>query len=395
MKLQQKYDSLGKIRSEALLAADTRNIAATGVPRGYVQMTSAVTSRHEASPSHHEAKLRARTLQHVPSRTSSLPRSRDVTDASRTLERAPKFSEILQSHSPARSFSSSIDSQCPDLQALLSHDYRLKPEVKEKSWMLENKPETMSYAATLPPKPERAAWAEASVAQEERQRVFSKDPKPQSVMTPSCDCPEPMLSEHELLQVDIFYRSHTSKVFVSRSAAHMYFGSARSMTRSIDDACATRGSVSTSHWHAIKAGVPLLLLDGVGSGSRAERKLHLVFAERGTGFALWRDVMSHTSNYNALMPDLHTLRSSRDPSQLVAFKFFDRDGAKDFFQKFHTVITHPEYEDILNVGGKKKKVSKSNSSGKKAKLPNKAAISGPCCFTHITSLDRENPDDAK
>ena len=387
MRLQQKYETLGKVRSDATVASE-----ASAAPRGYTQMTQATTSRHEARselPGNNDAMFRAQTLQHVPCRTSSLPRSRhdvteaDVASASRTMGRAPKFSDILRIHSPARSFSNSMDSQYPDLQALLSHDFTLKPEVRED---------------VTPPQPSTKMMPQASSQREPDDRsIKTKEerddvtkPKPQA--TSACECPSPLLSEHELLQVDIFYRSHTSKVFVSRSAAHMYFGSVRSMSRSVDDACATHGGVSTSHWHAVKSGVPLLLLDGVGT---SERRLHLVFAERGTGFALWRDVLSHASKYNALLPDLHTLHWSRDTAQLVAFKFFDRQGAKDFFQKFHTVITHPEYEDVLIANTKKKKVAKTSSGGRKAKLPNKAAISGPCCFTHITSLDREIPDEPK
>lgn len=188
----------------------------------------------------------------------------------------------------------------------------------------------------------------------------------------------PSLTEQEILQVDIFYRSHKSKVFVCQCVAELYFGSVRN-SKTFDNFYSE--SNNSSGWTLIKPGVPALVLD------TAERKLHLIFAEKGTGFTLWKETVTNATNYTAVQPNFHTLHLVNDPSKLVGLSFQDSSGASDFLHKLNSIITNPDNEDILNPGkkGKKKKKEKKN---KLKKPTSKADISAPCCFTHITALDR-------
>ena len=193
----------------------------------------------------------------------------------------------------------------------------------------------------------------------------------------------PALTEQETLQVEMFYRSHKTEVFVCQSLANMYFGNIRGSVSSTQSSC----MIESGHWQFFKSGVPVLVLDS--GQSRRKRKLHIILTERGTGFTLWKDSMNHLTNYASPQSTFHTMHLSNDHTKLAGFRFVDAAAAVDFYHKIFKLVSDPN-DDILNLSGTKgkKKAKSKEKDKKKYKAPTKADISTPCCFTHITKLDR-------
>ena len=193
--------------------------------------------------------------------------------------------------------------------------------------------------------------------------------------------PDKPLSEQDIMQVEMFYRSHKSEVFVCQCVSQMYFGSApkhSSMQIHLPE--------NSDNWTAVKAGIPVLILDT--GESRRDRRLSLVLAERGTGFMLWRDIVNHLTGYREVQPAFHAMHLSTDHTRMAAFQFDDAGAASDFLLRLSHLTSDPD-DSILNLTGrsKKKKESKFKRKGK-YKAPAKSDISSPCCFTHVTNIDR-------
>jgi len=103
----------------------------------------------------------------------------------------------------------------------------------------------------------------------------------------------------------------------------MLTGSA-SRRRSLTDDVAARQTV----WSPVDVGVPVLVVD-TGQGRR-RRRLHVVLADRKSGFPRWRQAVDHLTDYQAAGPGLHTLRQSTDHAQLAALSFQDNSEANRF-----------------------------------------------------------------
>ena len=208
-----------------------------------------------------------------------------------------------------------------------------------------------------------------------------------------------LLTEVEVLQVEMFYRSHKSEVWVSQSTAHLHLGSVKittSLTPEISDKKMKHSqhhqhqpivsSELVENWKYIKMGVPVLLLDS--GASRRDRKLYILLAEKGTGFTLWRDEMDHLSGYKSSTSVFHTMHLSGDHNKMAGFAFDDAHAAAEFLARWKAIASDPD-DDILILSGKNKKRKKEEKKQKgKFNPPNKSAISTPCCFTHVTKLDR-------
>ena len=135
-----------------------------------------------------------------------------------------------------------------------------------------------------------------------------------------------MLSNAELFQIDLFYRSRRTLVYVCLCPAVLYF--------------ARTASGSSSIWRFAAAGVPVIVVDtlGVSVGPR----LHVVLAERGTGFELWRYGLTDVDHYTVSETStigrdniggaaFHTaILPSRDVAGLC---FDDADSASEFYRQ--------------------------------------------------------------
>ena len=180
------------------------------------------------------------------------------------------------------------------------------------------------------------------------------------------------VTEQDLLQADTFYRSHKSEVFVCGCLANMYYGS-------------VKNSVANDEWTFSATGIPLLLLD-TGEHHRV-RKLFIILAEKGTGFTLWRDVIDNLTLYKTPNANFHTMHLSSDHTKLVGLSFDDANKAREFYGHIEKLTADPD-DDLLKVGGGLKKKKSMKDKKKKFKLPKKTEISQPCCFVHVTKLDR-------
>ena len=178
--------------------------------------------------------------------------------------------------------------------------------------------------------------------------------------------------EQDLLQVDTFYRGHKTEVHVCNCLANMYVGNVKTL-QSTDE-----------QWNFMATGIPLLLLD-TGEHHRT-RKLFIILAEKGTGFTLWRDVIDNLSNYKTPNPNFHTMHTSKDHTKLAGLSFDEADKAREFYSFLEKLTSDPT-DDLLKIGKTKKKKSVKEKK-KKLKLPKKTEISQPCCFVHVTKLER-------
>ena len=183
------------------------------------------------------------------------------------------------------------------------------------------------------------------------------------------------VTEQDLLQVETFYRSHKTEVYVGGCLVNVFFGSSK---------------VEHDQWTFSCTGIPVLVLDS-GEHLR-ERRLHIVIAEKGTGFTLWKDVIDNLTGYKAPNSNFHTLHLSTNHTQLAGLSFDDAGCASEFFSHIYRLTSDPN-DELLKIGKQKKKKSVKEKK-RKVKLPKKTEISQPCCFVHVTKLDRpEMPEE--
>ena len=187
------------------------------------------------------------------------------------------------------------------------------------------------------------------------------------------------LVDADITQVDMFFRSHKTDVFVCTCLVHMYFGSfTGSPTKTQPD-----------NWQYVKSGLLVLIVDNGEARSRG-RRIAIVLSEKGTGFQIWKDSINALTDYKAASMGFHTMHLSTDHMRRVGFGFDDTVCASDFHRKLLSVTTNPNNEDILSVttSSKHRKKRKEDKKNKKYRAPSKCDISSPCCFTHITKLDK-------
>lgn len=207
------------------------------------------------------------------------------------------------------------------------------------------------------------------------------------------------ISEQDLQQVEMFYRSHKTELFVCRCRVTLFFGSVRrhsTVTTSDPDLAAAELNPE-SKWTPTKSGILLIVLDS--GESRRHRKLYVILAEIGSGFMLWRDSVDHLTNYCNLSSIFHTMHMSHDHTRLAGFLFEDNAAAADFYRKFTSLVSNKD-DTLLNLSRATARRPRSlprkfrrNQSAAETKFSlNKADISGPCCFTHVTKMDRSTCD---
>lgn len=182
------------------------------------------------------------------------------------------------------------------------------------------------------------------------------------------------ISDQDLMQVEMFFQSHKTTVYVCPSLVNLYI----------------RGPISSDEedpvWQLSATGIPVLLLDSGNSRARTQRRIQIVLSERGTGFMLWRDVIDHLSNYKSPASSFHTFFLSSDHRCLAGLSFDNPDAAKQMLDKVELLTSDPAN---ISLSGPSSKLHKKNKKKKveRTKMPKKADISQPCCFQHVTSVD--------
>jgi len=213
------------------------------------------------------------------------------------------------------------------------------------------------------------------------------------------------VTSQDIVQVEMFYSSHKSTVNVCPCLAGLYVGTTKSLTAPPPPA-STAGlthhhlisnSASKNDWVFVKSGLPVLVLDS--AESHRGRRLNVIIAERGTGFSLWRDTVDRLSDYTVRSSTFHTMSLSTDPQRVVGLSFDDPASSTEFFRNVQRMtldstqpaalesVSQPHPSDPKR-SSKKKSSSKGETRTTKTKVRlSKAAISQPCCFTHVTKLD--------
>ncbi|XP_076466339.1 uncharacterized protein LOC143297760 [Babylonia areolata] len=196
------------------------------------------------------------------------------------------------------------------------------------------------------------------------------------------------VTEQDVQQVEMFYRSHKSDVTVCRCLANLYLGSAASKTPSMSTLTSANVSSATYSdlWEFVTTGIPLVVHDS-GDHHRP-MQITIVLAEKGTGFVLWKDAVTSHSRYSCPQSNFHTLTLSTDANKLVGLSFDDSKAAAEFGTCITKLTAKFDYDSgTLGKKGKRKKKQESKRRVK-CKMPKKTDISQPCCFQHITKLER-------
>jgi len=175
-------------------------------------------------------------------------------------------------------------------------------------------------------------------------------------------CRSALLSNAELFQIDLFYRSRRTLVHVCACPAVLYF--ARGGAGS---------SSSPTTWRFAAAGVPVLVADTIGASSSVGPRLHVVLAERGTGFELWRygliDVHQYVVSDPSTLGDGAAFHIATLPSKDVAgLCFDDADSAAEFHRQLLRL------DELYSTGSGSSRSRKS----KKSVAARRDATSGAC-----------------
>ncbi|CAG9820279.1 unnamed protein product [Phaedon cochleariae] len=182
-----------------------------------------------------------------------------------------------------------------------------------------------------------------------------------------------LVSDLEKQAVETFFKGLKTQLFVSGSLANLY-------TKTTND----------PEWQLKYTGIPVVILDVGESRARDKRRIQIALAERGTCFMLWHDTIDNLSSYKVESPSFHTMHYSPDHTVQVGFSFDNAPHAEQMWEHIERLVACPENISLSTPGKKKKK--KAKKAPKPPPLPPKSHISQPCCFQHITSVDRGDTD---
>ncbi len=180
------------------------------------------------------------------------------------------------------------------------------------------------------------------------------------------------LSDSEVSQVELMYRSNSTQVFVCSCLANLYWSAAHGRTAGVD-------------WELGFTGIPVVLLNLGDSRCRSRRQLEILIAERGTGFTLWRDTIDTLTRYTQVDQSFHTMLMSDNHSRLVGLSFDNSYSAMRFFGVLKDLSSDPQNVSLIPSPGNNGKLRKRHSIGRRISLK-KSQISTPCCFQHVTSI---------
>lgn len=282
--LQVKYDTLGKVKVEKRLTTSTLSTTSrpdadkTTAGAGQLQCRTNCDCSL-ASPSDERPRTAVDTTSSVPQPQSSVP-SQSVVSARR---KPPPVPSTNRSECRCTSSSETFDhshSSVVDYRHDCHHRYHCHH----------------GYPQQQQQQPEQQRCNQKSVSSVGRQSQRHQDSSDGSHQGSLCSChsdqlrrdsgsSEPccsLLSNAELFQIDLFYRSRSTFVYVCPCPAVLYFARAA-------------GGGSASSWRFAAAGVPVVVADTVRVA--VGPRLHVVLAERGTGFELWRYDLSAAQQY--------------------------------------------------------------------------------------------------
>lgn len=190
-----------------------------------------------------------------------------------------------------------------------------------------------------------------------------------------------VLTSEEVRSIQTVYNSYKTVCWVCQTLVNLYTTAARPQIN------------ASQEWQLQYTGVPLLLLDAGGSRARGRRRIQLILAERGSGFALWKDTLDNLSGYTAQDSLFHTMFAARDHNTKLGLSFDHEEAATAFLERVTELTSRPE--NIALSGPKQKMYTKAAGASKSSKHkryapPRKTDISMPCGFEHVISVSTED-----
>ena len=160
-----------------------------------------------------------------------------------------------------------------------------------------------------------------------------------------------LLDDTEVNQIELFYRSQKTYVFVSRSMANLYFthtdliNNGRWVRRGFEGGsktlfqkaflpkdqlskCSNRlfssphrySSPRAHEWTLSRTGIPVLIFNKGGTKCRMKRQIRIGLAERGSGFQLFSDLIDNLSDYKKMHDSFHTFYLSIDHRKMAGLR---------------------------------------------------------------------------
>jgi len=175
------------------------------------------------------------------------------------------------------------------------------------------------------------------------------------------------ITDHQMMKIKLGLSSLTNSVVVCPMVATLY-------TQPANDA---------ETWSYCKRGVPGIIC--IFDLDKEIIAAQIVIADPDSGFALWRDALTQSSNYKASQRNFHTFQLISGNS-MAGIRFPTDETANIFLQNVlcnipKPVIKRPESPIQLKQNFKKNKFS--------IRRLRKDEISSPCMFTHVTSVNNK------
>jgi len=117
----------------------------------------------------------------------------------------------------------------------------------------------------------------------------------------------------------------------------------------------------------------------------------MILAERGTGFALWKDRLDNLSGYAADKEDnmFHSLHYSKNHRAKVGLSWDQEEAATLFLSWVEDLTSRP---DNVGLSGPKTRLGVPGAGPRKWTKLDKVEISRPCGFRHNVSITMEDRD---
>lgn len=147
-------------------------------------------------------------------------------------------------------------------------------------------------------------------------------------------------------------------------------------------------STPEGSWELKFTGIPVVLYDSGETRSRDKPRIQILLVERGTAFALWQDTIDNLTSYKVSSQGFHTMCLSTDHTRLVGLSFDCAEAAHELWSHIDRLTSDPENIRLSGPGARTKHGRKQKHRPPPARrLPDKANISQPCCFQHVTNVE--------
>jgi len=364
--IKEKYDSLGKI---SVNKPSSGSVTSPAVP---------VQQQHNILPDeqHQTAALYENTSPAVDTGAAAAENHCNVSESVECVECSSRTA--LNSASASQPVTRSVSKQPPAPAAATVQHRELKPAQRQRP---------------VPP-----CQCHQHHHHHQQQQQLEMLQQRQRLHVSEC-IPRSPLSDGELTQIDLFYRSYKSSVYVCTCMATLSF-SRPVLTAAAKSKLPAKllDEYDDGVWACVRTGIPVIVRDD-GDGRR-RRRVCVLLAERGTGFELWRAPLDRLSDYTvtagsgqsaSVSCSQHTMRLSVDDRMSVTARLvFDDQAAADEFHRQLVQLATAAADDATTApsrgggGGQAKK--KRHHKGVAA--ISKTDISQPCCFSHVTRLER-------